>query len=91
MPLHTRRTEPIELGRKYGSGDTLVKSKEECVNRTLSNIIRQLSTLGKYAVDIFQDLEKETESLGQRTKLLMQRSDKVEENLNVSCFKTMLF
>ena len=54
MPLVVRRIEPVSLGRKKLvfsdatnlTENNLVHSKEECANRTLSNILRQLASLG---------------------------------------------
>ena len=54
MPLVVRRIEPVSLGRKKLvfsdatnlTEKNLVDSKEECANRTLSNILRQLASLG---------------------------------------------
>ena len=56
MPLVVRRIEPVSLGRKKLvfsdatnlTENNLVHSKEECANRTLSNILRQLASLGQY-------------------------------------------
>ena len=54
MPLVVRRIEPVSVGRKKLvfsdatnlTENNLVHSKEECANRTLSNILRQLASLG---------------------------------------------
>ena len=62
MPLVVRRIEPVSLGRKKLvfsdatnlTENNLVHSKEECANRTLSNILRQLASLGQYKSDNLQ-------------------------------------
>jgi len=89
MPLVVRRIEPVSVGRKKLvfsdatnlTENNLVHSKEECANRTLSNILRQLASLGQHAVDIFEGLEKESESLQNRTQDLNKRIVSVEETL----------
>ena len=62
MPLVVRRIEPVSVGRKKLvfsdatnlTENNLVHSKEECANRTLSNILRQLASLGQYKSDNLQ-------------------------------------
>ena len=91
MPLVVRRIEPVSVGRKKLvfsdatnlTENNLVHSKEECANRTLSNILRQLANLGNHAVDIFEGLEKESDSLQTRTQDLNKRIVSVEETLKV--------
>ena len=56
---------------------------EEAANRTLSNILRQLASLGEHAVDIFEGLENESESLQKRSENLNKRIVSVEETLKV--------
>ena len=59
MPLVVRRIEPVSVGRKKLvfsdatnlTENNLVHSKEECANRTLSNILRQLASLGIVYID----------------------------------------
>merc|ERR1711962_1052117 len=63
------------------SENNVVESKEECANRTLTNILRQLANLGNHAVDIFEGLEIESESLQNRTQDLSKRIVSVEGTL----------
>ena len=42
-----------ESGKTDNNSSNLIHSKEECANRTLSNIIRQLADLGKKSHEIF--------------------------------------
>ena len=91
MPVYVRRIEPVNVGRKKTvfsdatnvSENNVVESKEECANRTLTNILRQLANLGNHAVDIFEGLEKESDSLQTRTQDLNKRIVSVEETLKV--------
>ena len=91
MPVYVRRIEPVNVGRKKTvfsdatnvSENNVVESKEECANRTLTNILRQLANLGNHAVDIFEGLEIESESLQNRTQDLSKRIVSVEGTLKV--------
>lgn len=61
MPIYLRQIEPVNVGRRFvaahqrflDSSNSLVTSQEEACNNALANIIRQLSSLGKHASDIF--------------------------------------
>ena len=69
MPLYLRQIWSIDVGRKYRpesvgfhrptenvvdkTYSNLISSKEECVNRTLANIIRQLGDLALKSHQIF--------------------------------------
>ena len=89
MPLSLRRIEPINVGRKYSTGIVhdnakLVCCTEETANRTLSNLIRQLASLGEHAAFIFGGLETEANNINDRAKTLKTRVDQVENHINVS-------
>ncbi len=64
MPFYLRIIEPVNVGRKQtiftdatdDDQDNLVQSKEECANRTLTNLIRQLASLGRHADEIFGNI-----------------------------------
>ena len=91
MPLPLRVIEPISLGRKHVGfteasnldEDNTVESKEECANRTLSNIIRQLASLGKFAFDIFDEIEAEICVLNEKAKRLYPRVNQLDETIQV--------
>ena len=96
MPFYLRQLEPVNLGRKVtdladvlsiGEQNSLVDSKEEYANRTLSNIIRQLASLGRHAGDIFQVLEYEAQILEGRTIALQEKTNQVQAKLEVRLFK----
>jgi hypothetical protein len=56
----------------------------ECLsNLTLANVIRQLSSLGKHAGRIFDDLTQDAVKLNKRTQVLNQRID----NLKSKCLQ----
>ena len=61
-----------------------VGSKEECANRTMSNLIRQLASLGQHATSIFDGLESIAENIQNRAQELSKRAVQVEDLLNVS-------
>ncbi len=91
MPVYVRRIDTINVGRKKTlfsdatnlTENNLVHSKEECANRTLTNILRQLASLGNHAVEIFEGLENESDALQKRTQELNNRIVSVEETLKV--------
>ena len=94
MPLYLRRIEPINLGSKHVGfteastfdENTLVQTKEECANRILCNLMRQIASLGKLANDIFVSIEQEAQVLQQRSKSLTERAGKIEENIQVRIY-----
>ncbi|KAG2460880.1 WASF2 protein, partial [Polypterus senegalus] len=77
MPLVTRNIEPRHLCRQTLPNS--IKSELECVtNITLSNIIRQLGSLSKYAEDIFGELFYEASSFAIRVNVLGERIDRLQ-------------
>ena len=78
MPLPKRVISPV-----YVSRDTLPEhlqlsnDLEGVTNGTLSNIIRQLSSLSHHAEDIFGELYKEAETLHNRSSNLQARIDRL--------------
>jgi hypothetical protein len=48
----------VSNDEKNVSSNNLINSKEECANRTLSNIIRQLADLGKKSHEIFGETDE---------------------------------
>lgn len=63
--------------------DNLVSSKEECANRTLANLIRQLANLGVQANDIFTGLEQAVQDVKNRALALGQRAGQVAGKVKV--------
>ncbi|XP_062890897.1 wiskott-Aldrich syndrome protein family member 2 [Mobula hypostoma] len=77
MPLVTRNIEPRHLCRQPLPSNVL--SELECVtNITLSNVIRQLGSLSKYAEDIFGELFREAGSFAFRVNSLGERIDRLQ-------------
>ncbi|XP_054711614.1 LOW QUALITY PROTEIN: actin-binding protein WASF3-like [Uloborus diversus] len=84
MPLLQRLIEPVHVCRNTLPVDnrgTLaidIPNELECVtNGTLSNVIRQLSSLSKHAEDIFSTLFKESTAIANRTQSLQGRIDRL--------------
>ena len=84
MPLLQRIIEPVHVSRNtlpLDSNGVLaidIPNELECVtNGTLSNIIRQLSSLSKHAEDIFSTLFKEAKNIAARTHSLQGRIDRL--------------
>ncbi|KAM4796975.1 actin-binding protein WASF2 isoform 1-T2 [Rhinophrynus dorsalis] len=76
MPLVARSIEPRFLCRQKLPA---VRSELECVtNLTLSNIIRQLGSLSRYAEDIFGELFTEASMFAQRVGDLGERVEKLQ-------------
>lgn len=84
MPLENRVIEPICISRgtlpldATGSLAISIPNELECVtNGTLANVIRQLSSLSRYAEDVFAGIIRETGSLIGRTTCLQGRIDRL--------------
>lgn len=84
MPLENRVIEPICISRgtlpldAQGSLAISIPNELECVtNGSLANVIRQLSSLSRYAEDVFAGIIKETGSLISRTTCLQGRIDRL--------------
>lgn len=84
MPLEQRVIEPIFTSRGIlpidhtGNLAINVPNELECVtNGTLANVIRQLSTLSKYADDLFGGIITDTSTLIARTSALQGRIDRI--------------
>lgn len=77
MPLVTRNIEPRHLCRQPLPKNVL--SELECVtNTTLSNVIRQLGSLSRYAEDIFGELFQEAGNFASRVNSLGERIDRLQ-------------
>ncbi|NXA38476.1 WASF1 protein, partial [Eudromia elegans] len=76
MPLVKRNIDPRHLC--HTALPRGVKNELECVtNISLANIIRQLSSLSKYAEDIFGELFNEAHSFSFRVNSLQERVDRL--------------
>jgi len=54
---------------------------DETSNRTMANLIRQVSSFLQHAQDIFDNLESEAETILKRTEALKPRIDKITDHL----------
>lgn len=76
MPLVIRNIEPRHLCRQALPS---VQSELECMtNITLSNVIRQLGSLSKYAEDVFGELFTEASRFALRVTTLGERVDRLQ-------------
>ncbi|XP_034017873.1 wiskott-Aldrich syndrome protein family member 1 isoform X2 [Thalassophryne amazonica] len=76
MPLVKRTIEPRHLCHTVLPRN--VKNELECVtNISLANVIRQLSSLSKYAEDLFGDLFNEAHTFSFRVNSLQERVDRL--------------
>ncbi|XP_056413361.1 actin-binding protein WASF2 [Hyla sarda] len=76
MPLVARCIEPRHVCRQKLP---IVQSELECMtNLTLSNVIRQLGSLSRYAEDIFGELFNEASLFAQRVGTLGERVEKLQ-------------
>jgi hypothetical protein len=82
MPLNAHVIEPVNISNsKIPPGEP---NSLECIaNLTLANVIRQLSSLGKHAADVFNEIASDTAKLTERSLVLNQRI----ENLRRKCAK----
>lgn len=86
MPFVQRVVEPKFLSRRclHGEdGQPLITDYElEAVtNNTLSSALRQLASLVVIANDIFEDLAKQLQNVGERSRRLRNRIESVEEKV----------
>ncbi|XP_030384038.1 wiskott-Aldrich syndrome protein family member 3 isoform X2 [Scaptodrosophila lebanonensis] len=78
MPLPKRSIEPVHVARSVYQQDELQSVELETVtNTTLTNIIRQLSSLSKHAEDVFGELARDVGSIGERANSLQARIDRL--------------
>ncbi|KAJ6597362.1 Wiskott-Aldrich syndrome protein family member 3 [Pseudolycoriella hygida] len=79
MPLPKRLIEPIHVARSgYSREDITEPTELETVtNTTLTNIIRQLSSLSKHSEDLFGELAREAGNLSERSNSLQARIDRL--------------
>lgn len=76
MPLVKRSIEPRHLCHTVLP--RAIKNELECVtNVSLANVIRQLSSLSKYAEDLFGELFNEAHSFSFRVNSLQERVDRL--------------
>ncbi|MEE6476006.1 hypothetical protein FKM82_010939 [Ascaphus truei] len=76
MPLVKRNIDPRHLCHTVLP--RVIKNELECVtNISLANIIRQLSSLSKYAEDVFGELFNEAHSFSFRVNSLQERVDRL--------------
>uniref|UniRef100_A0A3P8X512 WASP family member 1 n=1 Tax=Cynoglossus semilaevis TaxID=244447 RepID=A0A3P8X512_CYNSE len=76
MPLVKRSIEPRHLCHTVLPRN--IKNELECVtNISLANVIRQLSSLSKYAEDLFGELFNEAHSFSFRVNSLQERVDRL--------------
>ena len=82
MPLVLRSLNPISVGRQFSPDQKKeVESYEELANRTLTNLIRQLATLGQHASDIFSRVESEAGEIQNRAEKLTKRATQVQDQI----------
>lgn len=78
MPLPKRSIEPVHVARSVYQQEELQTTELETVtNTTLTNIIRQLSSLSKHAEDIFGELARDVGNIGDRANSLQARIDRL--------------
>ncbi|XP_071819896.1 actin-binding protein WASF3-like isoform X2 [Apostichopus japonicus] len=80
MPLIKREVVPIFLSRQLNTKGAQYEL-ESVTNKTLSNIVLQLSSLSKHAEDIFGELYNEADSLCKRSCGLQERIDKLSNKV----------
>ena len=82
MPLQKRLVEPTAVCRGTLPADTTLPGELEAVtNGTLSNVVRQLSSLSRHAEDMFGELFREAERLAHRSNGLQQRIDSLADRV----------
>ncbi|XP_040571209.1 actin-binding protein WASF2 isoform X1 [Lepeophtheirus salmonis] len=84
MPLYIHQVKPTQLGRlgpESKDANLHVDSLEEMNNRTMVNVIRQLSNLTEIAHEIFLSLESMSDAIQKRTDDVGERLEKLTLSL----------
>lgn len=79
MPLPKRIIEPVFVARSVYPREEISEPTEleTVTNTTLTNIIRQLSSLSKHSEDLFGELAREAGQLSERSNSLQARIDRL--------------
>jgi WAS protein family, member 3 len=77
MPLPKRTIEPIHVARSVFAREELPSELETVTNTTLTNIVRQLSSLSKHSEDLFGELARDASNLAERANSLQARIDRL--------------
>ncbi|KAL5282190.1 WASF1 family protein [Megaselia abdita] len=77
MPLPKRTIEPTHVARSVYQHDEQHIELETVTNTTLTNIIRQLSSISKHAEDVFGELARDVGNIGDRANSLQARIDRL--------------
>jgi WAS family protein 3 len=77
MPLPKRVIEPIFVARSVYERNELPGDLETVTNTTLTNIMRQLSSLARHSEDLFGELARETNNMADRANSLQGRIDRL--------------
>ncbi len=81
MPLKKREVSPVEVSR-HRLPQNIRNNELECVsNGTLSNLVRQMSSLSRHAEDIFGELYHEAVKLEHKTNTLLSRVDRLAKKV----------
>jgi WAS protein family, member 3 len=81
MPLPKRVIEPIFVARSVYERNELPGDLETVTNTTLTNIMRQLSSLARHSEDLFGELARETNNMADRANSLQGRIDRLSIKL----------
>ena len=77
MPLPKRVIEPLYVARSVYQRQELPGDLETVTNTTLTNIMRQLSSLARHSEDLFGELARETNNMADRANSLQGRIDRL--------------
>lgn len=77
MPLPKRVIEPLYVARSVYDRQELPGDLETVTNTTLTNIMRQLSSLARHSEDLFGELARETNNMADRANSLQGRIDRL--------------
>lgn len=77
MPLPKRVIEPLYVARSVYQRNELPGDLETVTNTTLTNIMRQLSSLARHSEDLFGELARETNNMADRANSLQGRIDRL--------------
>lgn len=82
MPLSKHTVEPVKISQVHVS-DGVNNELEFVSNATMCNVMRQISSIGKLATNMFEELTVDLTKITNRTRKLSDRVDKLHENVQM--------
>jgi hypothetical protein len=82
MPFVLRQVEPVALSRGVAGRCDDLDAREAISNATLAACLRQLSSLVKFAAEMFADFESQAGDIDRRSRQLRSRLDSLQKSVD---------